>query len=213
VLDAFDGQAWLGVEVDLTDAAAADAAIQAGVERFGGVDLVVLGAGILGATHPIDGFDPAWWRRVLDVNLDATVALLGAVHPLLVHAPRGGRVVLIGSKNVPAPGRGAVAYSASKAAATQAARVAALEWAEDGIRVNTVHPDAVFDTGLWSPEVIEERAAAYGLSVEAYKRRNLLGAEIRSADVARVVADLLDPAYHAVTGAQIAIDGGSDRVI
>ena len=72
-------------------------------------------------------------------------------------APRGGRVVVIASKNVPAPGPGAAAYSASKAALTQLARVAALEWAGDGIRVNIVHPNAVFDTGIWDAATLASR--------------------------------------------------------
>jgi NAD(P)-dependent dehydrogenase (short-subunit alcohol dehydrogenase family) len=48
---------------------------------------------------------------------------------------------------------GAAAYSASKAALNQLARVAALEWGEEGIRINSLHPDAVFDTGIWTEEV------------------------------------------------------------
>ena len=71
-------------------------------------------------------------------------------------------MVVIGSKNVPAPGPGAAAYSASKAALNQLARVAALEWGGDGIRVNVVHPNAVFDTGIWTDEVLRSRAAATG---------------------------------------------------
>ena len=81
------------------------------------------------------------WQRVMRVNLDANLALMRGCHPLLKLAPRGGRVVVIGSKNVPAPGPGAAAYSASKAALNQLARVAALEWGRDGIRVNVVHPE------------------------------------------------------------------------
>jgi len=79
-----------------------------------------------------------------------------------------------GFYRVEAPGPGAAAYSASKAALTQLARVAALEWAGAGIRVNVLHPDAVFDTGIWTPEVLAARAASYGLTVEQYKRKNLL---------------------------------------
>ena len=94
-------------------------------------------------------------------------------YPLLKLAPRGGRVVVIGSKNVAAPGPGAAAYSASKAALTQLARVAALEWGSAGIRVNTLHPNAVFDTGIWTDEVLKARAASYGLSVDEYKRNNV----------------------------------------
>jgi len=119
----------------------------------------------------------------------------------------------MGSKNVAAPGPGAAAYSASKAALTQLARVAALEWAGQGVRVNVLHPDAVFDTGIWSEEVLAARAAHYGLSVEEYKRKNLLGVELESRDVAELAAVVLGPVFAKVTGAQIPIDGGNERVI
>jgi NAD(P)-dependent dehydrogenase (short-subunit alcohol dehydrogenase family) len=135
------------------------------------------------------------------------------LHPFLTLSPVGGRVVLVGSKNVPAPGASAAAYSASKAAMTQLARVAALEWAPDNIRVNVVHPDAVFDTALWSDELLAQRAASYGLTVEQYKRRNLLKMEVTSDIVARGVVQLVGDAFVATTGAQIAIDGGSDRTL
>ena len=213
IVDTFDGPAYVGLTADVTDPAQVRTALRDGVDRFGGVDLAVHAAGIFGPSHPIAGHDPEGWRSVLAVNLDATVAVLGALQPLLARAPRHGRLVLIGSRNVLAPGPGAVAYSTSKAGATQVARVAALEWASDGIRVNVVHPDAVFDTALWSDELLAARAERYGLSVDEYKRRNLLGIELRSVDVARVVADLVDPAYRGVTGAQVPIDGGSDRVV
>jgi rhamnose utilization protein RhaD (predicted bifunctional aldolase and dehydrogenase)/NAD(P)-dependent dehydrogenase (short-subunit alcohol dehydrogenase family) len=208
-----EGHTWLGLTADVTDPVALRDAVRRAAARFGGVDLAVLAAGVFGPSEAISGHDHDAWRSVLDVNLEGTARLLDAVHPLLARAPRHGRVALVGSKNVRAPGAGAGAYSASKAGATQLARVAALEWATDGIRVNVVHPDAVFDTGLWTEERLAERAARYGMTVEQYRRRNLLGTEVRARDVARVVADLLDPAYQAVTGAQIAIDGGSDRTV
>lgn len=214
VVDAFAGKAgWLGIAADVTDPAAQEAALRAGVEAFGGVDLAVVSAGIFGASAPIAELDPAEWRRVLDVNLDASVRLLHDLHPLLARSPVGGRVVVIGSKNVPAPGNGAAAYSASKAAITQVARIAALEWAADGIRVNTVHPDAVFDTGLWTDDVLAARAEHYGMSVDEYKRRNLLSMEVTSETVAATVAALLSDDLAATTGAQLPIDGGNDRVI
>ena len=104
-------------------------------------------------------------------------------------------------------------YSASKAALTQLARVAALEWGGVGIRVNVLHPNAGFDTGIWTEEVLEKRAASYGLSVEAYKRNNVLQTEVRSADVGELAAELCGPSFAKTTGAQIPIDGGNDRVI
>jgi rhamnose utilization protein RhaD (predicted bifunctional aldolase and dehydrogenase)/NAD(P)-dependent dehydrogenase (short-subunit alcohol dehydrogenase family) len=204
---------YLGMQADVTDPDALGAALDAGVRRFGGIDVVVPSAGVFPATTPIADLDPATWRRTLAVNTDAVATLLTQVHPFLLRSPRGGRVVVIASKNVAAPGPGAAAYSASKAALTQLARVAALEWAADDIRVNLVHPDAVFDTGLWTDEVIARRAAHYGLTVDAYKRRNLLGREITSADVARAVTALCTDTFAATTGAQLPVDGGNERVI
>ena len=147
------------------------------------------------------------------VNVEANVMLLRACHPLLKISPRGGRVVAVGSKNVAAPGIGAAAYSASKAALTQLARVAALEWGADRIRVNTVHPDAVFDTALWTDEVLQARASHYGITVEQYKTRNVLRAEIRSRDVAELVCCMCGTAFSRTTGAQVPIDGGNERII
>ncbi len=211
--EAFDGPAWLGKSVDVSNAEAQVQALEAAVTRFGGVDIVVVAAGVFGESTPLANHDPEQWRQVQSVNVDAVAALFGAVHPFLACSPVGGRVVVIGSKNFPAPGPGAAAYSASKAALTQLARVAALEWAPDGIRVNTVHPDAVFDTGLWTEELLAERAAKYEMTVEEYKRRNLLSTEVTSAKVAGVVAELASDSFSATTGAQIPIDGGNERVV
>ena len=129
--------------------------------------MLVLNAGIFTASAAIAALDDEAWRKVMSINLDANLMLLRECHPLLKLAPRGGRVAVIGSKNVPAPGPGAAAYSASKAALTQIARVAALEWGADNIRINTLHPNAVFDTGIWTEEVLRARAKHYGMSVRA----------------------------------------------
>lgn len=213
VREAGPGERWFGVVCDVTDPGAVRRAVEDGVRRFGGLDMLVPAAGVFAASAPITELDRAAWRLSMDVNVDGLFSLFQASRPYLGLAPRGGRVVLIASKNVPAPGPGAAAYSASKAAATQLARVAALEWAPDGIRVNMVNPDAVFDTGLWTPELLAERAAKYGLSIDEYKRRNLLRTEVTSAQVASVVRDLCLEHYTATTGAQVPVDGGSDRIV
>lgn len=213
VAESFRGPAWLGIAADVTDAGSQHSAINSAVERFGGIDVVVVSAGVFGASAPIRELDAQNWRSVQAVNVDAVASLFEAVHPILARSPIGGRVVVIGSKNVAAPGPGASAYSVSKAALTQLARIAALEWAADGIRVNTVHPDAVFDTGLWTDDLLAERAAAHGMTIHEYKTRNLLGTEVTSAAVARIVAELCSDTFSATTGAQIPVDGGSERVI
>ena len=204
---------FLGLQCDLTDEAALVAALAQAVRAFGGIDMLVLNAGIFPPSAPIGTLPTAQWRRVLGINLDASFVLLREAHPYLRLAPSGGRVVIIGSKNVPAPGPGAAAYSASKAALTQLARVAALEWGRDRIRLNSIHPNAVFDTGLWTPEVIDLRAKSYGLTVEEYKTNNVLKTEITSHDVAELTAEMCGPAFAKTTAAQVPVDGGNDRVI
>ncbi|MFA7096468.1 MAG: bifunctional aldolase/short-chain dehydrogenase [Gammaproteobacteria bacterium] len=204
---------YLGIRCDVTDEAAVSAALERAVRAFGGLDMLILNAGVFPGGRRIEALDTAEWRRVLQVNLDANLALMRECHPLLKLAPKGGRVVVIGSKNVPAPGPGAAAYSASKAALTQLARVAALEWGADGIRVNTIHPNAVFDTGIWTEEVLQARAQHYGLTVEQYKTNNVLRVEVTSRDVAELAAEMCGPLFAKTTGAQVPVDGGNERVI
>ncbi|KPK06775.1 MAG: short-chain dehydrogenase, partial [Betaproteobacteria bacterium SG8_39] len=150
-----------GLKCDVTDPQAVARALDAGVERFGGIDMLVLNAGVFPSTQPVAEISASAWHAAMTVNVEANLRLLQQCHPLLKQAPRNGRVAVIGSKNVPAPGPGAAAYSASKAALNQLARVTALEWAPDGIRINSLHPDAVYDTGLWTDDLLASRAKAY----------------------------------------------------
>lgn len=209
----FDRPDFLGLRCDVTVEEEVARAVAAAVAAFGGVDLLILNAGIFPPSRRIADLPLAEWDRVMRVNVDANLVFLRRCHPLLRLAPAGGRVVVIGSKNVPAPGPGAAAYSASKAALQQLARVAALEWGAEGIRINTLHPNAVFDTGVWTDEVLASRAAAYGLSVAEYKTHNVLRVEVSSRDVAELAAEMCGPRFAKTTGAWLPVDGGNERVI
>ena len=204
---------YLGIACDLTSPEAILQMLERAADRFGGLDMLILNAGVFPGGCRIESLASDEWRRVMSINLDANQSLMRECHPLLKLAPRGGRAVVIGSKNVPAPGPGAAAYSASKAALNQLARVAALEWGSDNIRINSLHPNAVFDTGLWTDEVLAARAKHYGLTVDEYKRNNVLKTEVTSRDVAELAAELCGPLFAKTTGAQVPVDGGNDRVI
>jgi len=91
--------------------------------------------------------------------------------------------------------------------------VATLELAAHQVRVNTVHPDAVFDTGVWTDKALEKSAARYDMTIAEYKTKNLLKREIKSTDVAALISTIAGPIFSSTTGAQIPIDGGNDRVI
>ena len=201
-----------GLVCDLTDAEAIANAVEYTVRNFGGIDILVSNAGIFPSSQTIAEMQADLWSKSLAVNLTSHQLVLQACIPYLEHGIDPA-VVMVGSKNYPAPGRGASAYSVTKAGSTQLARVAALELAPHGIRVNVVHPDAVFDTGIWSDEVIAQRAKNYGLTPEEYMSKNLLHTQITSADVAKAVCALASPLFGKTTGAQIPIDGGNERVI
>lgn len=209
----FTGNDYLGITGDITSAETLTNALNQGITCFGGLDMLILNAGMFPGGKPISALDDGLWRKVMAVNLDANLAIMRRCYPLLSLAPNKGRVVVIGSKNVPAPGPGAAAYSASKAALNQLARVAALEWGKDGIRINSLHPDAVFDTALWGDGVLEARAEHYGMGVEEYKTKNILKTEVTSRDVAELAAAMCGALFAKTTAAQVPVDGGNDRVI
>lgn len=204
---------FLGIKCDVTDEAQVKSAFTRSIDAFGGLDMIVLNAGMFPASRKIADLESSEWRRVMQLNLDSNLSIMREAYPFLKLAPKKGRVLIVGSKNVEAPGLGAAAYSASKAALNQLARVAALEWGADGIRVNSVHPHAVFDTGIWTDEVIESRAKGYGMTVEDYRTNNILKTTITSKDVAELAAELCGPVFSKSTGLHVPIDGGSDRVI
>jgi rhamnose utilization protein RhaD (predicted bifunctional aldolase and dehydrogenase)/NAD(P)-dependent dehydrogenase (short-subunit alcohol dehydrogenase family) len=210
VTERFAGADALGIACDVTSTAEVDAAIAACVRRFGGLDLLVSNAGDFPPSRPIETLDDALFEKTLALNLGAHLKVIRAATPFLKLGVDPA-IVVVASRNVPAPGPGAAAYSTAKAGLTQLMRVAALELAPSGVRVSAIHPDKVFDTELWSDEKITLRAQSYGVTVEAYKRQNLLRTEVTSLDCAEAALALVR--MKATTGAQLPVDGGSDRVV
>jgi rhamnose utilization protein RhaD (predicted bifunctional aldolase and dehydrogenase)/NAD(P)-dependent dehydrogenase (short-subunit alcohol dehydrogenase family) len=209
----YERKDFLGIACDITDVNAIREALEQGGRAFGGIDMLILNAGIFPASCRIENMKLDEWQTTMHVNLDANLLLMRELHLLLKLSPRGGRVVVIGSKNVLAPGPGASAYSASKSALNQLVRVAALEWGQDNIRINTLHPNAVFDTAIWTEEVLQSRADSYGLSIDEYKKNNIMKVEVTSHDVAELAAEMCGPLFAKTTAAQVPVDGGNERVI
>jgi rhamnulose-1-phosphate aldolase/alcohol dehydrogenase len=202
----------LGVRMDVTSEASVEAAVAAAVEGYGGLDIVVSNAGIAHASA-IDRMALADWEKSFAVNATGHFLVARAALRVMKAQDLGGTLVFVATKNVMSPGKDFSAYSASKAAEAQLAKVAALEGGPHGIRVNIVNPDAVFrDSGLWSPEVRVERARAQGIAVdqieEFYRKRNLLGVSVLPEDVAEAVLFLASDRAAKTTGCTLTVDGG-----
>jgi rhamnose utilization protein RhaD (predicted bifunctional aldolase and dehydrogenase)/NAD(P)-dependent dehydrogenase (short-subunit alcohol dehydrogenase family) len=202
----------LGIVCDVTVSAQLEKAVQETVQHFGGIDILISNAGFFPSSTFLETLADDVLAKSLQLNFTSHFALLRECIPFLRLGIEPA-VVMVASKNVPAPGPGALAYSSAKAALTQMVRVAALELGQYGIRVNAVHPNAVFDTGIWDEKTLLARANAYGVTVDEYKTSNVLKKEVTSAQVARTIVALCGGDFSCTTGAQIAIDGGNERVI
>ena len=176
--------------------------------------MVVVNAGIARVAAIVDE-EAAGFRELLEVNQVGAFLTLREAGRRMIAQGLGGAVVLVSSKNVLGPGADFGAYSASKAGAHQLARVAALEWAAHGVRVNMVCPDAVFrhgaqESGLWKT-VAPARARSRGVEVseleDYYTRRNLMKRTIRAEDVGRAVL-FFAAETTPTTGALLRVDGG-----
>lgn len=205
------GGTTLGCALDVTREADVAAAFERAALEFGGVDVVVSNAGMAHCA-PIEALELADWERSLAVNATGHFVVTRAALRHFRRQGTGGSMVFVATKNVTAPGKDFAAYSASKAAEAQLARVAAIEGGPIGVRVNMVNPDAIFGgSSLWSG-IREERARAYGVEPErledVYRGRTLLGVEVRGEDVAEAVLFLASERSSRTTGSMIPVDGG-----
>ncbi len=202
------------VVMDVTDPASVNAGFGKIIRTWGGLDCVIINAG-LAHVAPLTELGLDAFRKLESVNVEGTLLVLAEAGRHFALQGTGGDVVLISTKNVFAPGAGFGAYSATKAAAHQLARIASLELAPLGVRVNMVAPDAVFShglkrSGLWAA-VGPNRMKARGLDErgleEYYRSRNLLKAPVTAEHVARAVLFFITH-QTPTTGATIPVDGG-----
>jgi len=184
------------------------------VEEWGGIDLLVINAG-LALVSSLGAMELDEFRRLERVNVEGTLLVLREATGIFERQAKGGDVIVVSTKNVFAPGAGFGAYSATKAASHQLARIASLELAGMDVRVNMVAPDAVFGhgerkSGLWAT-VGPDRMRARGLDQEGleeyYRNRNLLKAKVTAEHVANAVM-FFATRQTPTTGATIPVDGG-----
>ncbi|UCH85252.1 MAG: SDR family NAD(P)-dependent oxidoreductase, partial [Candidatus Latescibacterota bacterium] len=208
------GDRVFAVPIDVTDPDAVTQGFDRVIQGWGGIDVVVVNAG---AAHvsSLAEMNPEDFRRLEKVNIEGTLNILSEAGRRLRIQGTGGDVVLVSTKNVFAPGATFGAYSATKAAAHQLARIASLELAPIDVRVNMVSPDAVFShgdrrSGLWA-HVGPDRMRARGLDEKGledyYRDRNLLKARVTATHVAKAILFFVTR-QTPTTGATLPVDGG-----
>jgi rhamnulose-1-phosphate aldolase/alcohol dehydrogenase len=207
------GDAGIGVGGDVTSEEDVAGAFRAAVEAFGGVDLVVSNAGVA-SSAPIEETTLAEWDRNHAILGTGYFLVAREAFRVLRSQGRGGSIVFVASKNALVAGKSAAAYSSAKAAELHLARCLAEEGGADGIRVNTVNPDAVLQgSRIWDSSWREERAATYGIEPdeleEHYRKRTTLGVNILPEDIAEAVLHFASERRSGKsTGNVLNVDGG-----
>jgi rhamnulose-1-phosphate aldolase/alcohol dehydrogenase len=202
----------LAVPVDVSDESAVTEMTRRAVLEYGGLDILVASAG-LATSAPITETTLGDWERNYAVLARGYFLASREAFRVLREQGRGGSIVFVVSKNALVAGVNAAAYSSAKAASLHLGRCLAEEGGPDGIRVNTVNPDAVIaGSSIWSSDWKAERASAYGVSQDDlpayYRARTRLGVNVYPEDVAEAIAYFAGPRSLKSTGNVVNVDGG-----
>ncbi len=202
----------IGVQANVTDAAAVQRAIDHAVLAFGGLDLVVNNAG-LSLSKPLLETTEADWDLQHDVMAKGSFLVSKAAAEVLIEQGLGGDIVYIASKNSLFAGPNNIAYSATKADQAHQVRLLAVELGEYGIKVNGINPDGVVrGSGIFASGWGANRAKTYGIEEEDlgkfYAQRTILKREVLPEHVANAVFVLTGPELSHTTGLHVPVDAG-----
>ncbi|MFB8386712.1 bifunctional aldolase/short-chain dehydrogenase [Microbacterium sp. NPDC055910] len=202
----------IGVAANVADADGVQAAIDATVLAFGGIDLVVNNAG-LSLSKPLLETTEKDWDLQHDVMAKGSFLVSKAAAKALIDQGMGGDVIYISSKNSVFAGPNNIAYSATKADQAHQVRLLAVELGEHGVRVNGINPDGVVrGSGIFASGWGANRAATYGVDEQDlgqfYANRTILKREVVPDNVADAVYVLTGPELSRTTGLHIPVDSG-----
>jgi rhamnulose-1-phosphate aldolase/alcohol dehydrogenase len=201
-----------GMYCDVTSEQAIQAAFEAAILAYGGVDIVLPNAG-LAASHSIEETSLAEWQKLHEVLTTGYFLTARAAFRAFRAQGLGGNLVIMSSKNGLSAAKNVLAYATAKAAELQMTRCLAEEGGAAGIRVNAVAPDAVFrNSGIWNAQWREERSRSHGVSLddleEFYRSRAVLKVNVYPEDVAEAVLFLCSDRSAKTTGCVLTVDGG-----
>jgi rhamnulose-1-phosphate aldolase len=202
----------VAVQADVTDADQVQAAIDAALLAFGGIDLLVNNAG-LSISKPLLETTEADWDLQHDVMAKGSFLMAKAAAKAMIDQRLGGDIVYISSKNSVFAGPNNIAYSAVKADQAHQVRLLAAELGEHGIKVNGINPDGVVrGSGIFAGGWGAKRAAVYGVPEDQlgayYAQRTLLKREVLPEHVANVAAQITSDEFSHTTGLHIPVDAG-----
>ncbi|WP_347754864.1 bifunctional aldolase/short-chain dehydrogenase [Agrococcus sp. ProA11] len=202
----------IGVQCDVTQEAEVQAAVDATLLAFGGLDLVVNNAG-LSLSRSLLETTEADWDLQHDVMAKGSFLVSRAAARVLIDQGMGGDIIYISSKNAVFAGPNNIAYSATKADQAHQVRLLAAELGQYGVRVNGINPDGVVrGSGIFAGGWGASRAKVYGVEEaelgKYYAGRTLLGLEVLPEHVANAVAALTGPELSHTTGLHVPVDSG-----
>ncbi|WP_166876486.1 bifunctional aldolase/short-chain dehydrogenase [Salinibacterium sp. ZJ450] len=202
----------IGLQADVTSEDQVQAAIDATVLAFGGLDLVVNNAG-LSLSKSLLETTTADWDLQHNVMAKGSFLVSRAAARVLIDQKLGGDIIYISSKNSIFAGPNNIAYSATKADQAHQVRLLAAELGEHGVKVNGINPDGVVrGSGIFAGGWGAKRAAVYGVPEEElgkyYAQRTLLKREVLPENVANAVFVLCSSDLSHTTGLHIPVDAG-----
>lgn len=202
----------IGLAANVSDEAAVQAAIDAAVLAFGGLDLVVNNAG-LSLSKSLFDTTVADWDLQHNVMAKGSFLVSKAAARVLVDQKLGGDIIYISSKNSVFAGPNNIAYSATKADQAHQVRLLAAELGEHGIKVNGINPDGVVrGSGIFASGWGANRAKTYGIEEEDlgkfYAQRTILKREVVPENVANAVFALCTSDFSHTTGLHVPVDAG-----
>ena len=189
------------VRCDVADEASARAAVEAARERLGGLSVLVNNAANRDPSATVVEFDPASWRRTLDINLTGAFLMAKYAIPLMAEAG-GGSLINVASQLARVASPRSPAYCSTKAALVQLSKVLALDHAAEGIRVNSLSPGAV------ETERLVHRFGSMERAREAIASKHILGRLAQSEEIAEGAVFLASDESSFMTGADLLLDGG-----
>ncbi|MFD4407782.1 bifunctional aldolase/short-chain dehydrogenase [Nocardia sp. NPDC058499] len=202
----------IGFGADVTDQVQVQAAVDAAVLAFGGLDLVVNNAG-LSLSKSLLETSEADWDLQHDVMAKGSFLVAKAAARALIDQRMGGDILYISSKNSVFAGPNNIAYSAAKADQAHQVRLLAAELGEHGVKVNGINPDGVVrGSGIFAGGWGAQRAAVYGVEESElgafYAQRTLLKREVLPEHIANAAFALCSSDFSHTTGLHVPVDAG-----